>query len=178
MRMYIANGTKQVINFLYRLPEQNGVRSQNIPIGGQIALSDDLRREDIDYILSQHTRYGLLPVEEVKNPKTFVGMCYSIDKPVKIDSIEMLMTSNNDRLVERGREIRKEAAVASSAGIENEIAEKAPGGFNLRNMEMEIIEENPERNQTTRPVAEGYRVSRDDEPSPSGNRAARRANRR
>jgi hypothetical protein len=131
-----------------------------IPVGSQIALSQDLTREAIDYIIEQHGRYGMIEVSEIGSKK-FSGTCYSIDKPVPIARIEWLMNNNTDRLVELGKQIRQESAVSSNNMLEQSMDEaggtEAPG---INKFEMSIVEENHDDRDARPAIAEGIRVSR------------------
>jgi hypothetical protein len=163
--LYVANVTKQIVQFAYRLPERQGVIIQPIPIGGQVKISplggrEDLSTPEIDAILDQHRKYGLIPVGEIDSSKTpFHGMCYSVDKPISVDKLHRAMTRNEDALEQLGKDIRKEAAIAVNNQIEGTIGE------NLRQLEMSITEEEPRGGypDTHEPLGEGVRVIREDE---------------
>ena len=162
MHLFIANATRQNFHFVYRVPESNKLREQTIPIGGQVRIAGDLNQHEIEAIIGQHRKYGLVPVQEVDRTKAFVGLCYSIDKLISVDKLGRAMSHNNDVLVARGKEIRQHAAVASNNALEASLAEtQLPE--QLRSMDMEIIEENHDDRDETKPVAEGIRVSREGE---------------
>ncbi len=153
MKMFIANCTKQVQDFIYRPVESRGNRMQRIEIGQQIQLAGDLNQSDIDAIVDHHALYGLLSVEDARKVRgRFVGMCYSIDKPVKIEDMQIVLSRNDDVLTDRGQELRKEAAVATSAAIQQ-------GGDNsLRALETSITEVKKDGGEPD--VQEGVRVDR------------------
>lgn len=151
MKLYVANGTAQYQDFLYRMPEQPMPRMQRIGIGEQIQISGDLSRLEIDNIVNQHTRYGLVEEVEVDRTKPFVGMCYSIDKPVKLDSISQMVGHNREVLEDRGRVIRQESAIATSSVLETE----TPG---LQALEMSVTE--VMKDGSTPSISEGTRVTR------------------
>lgn len=159
MKMYIANATKQVADFIYRVPETQSLRTQSIPIGGQVQLSGELDRTAIDYIIEQHTRYGLVPADEIDRTREFSGLCYSIDAPVKVPKITSLIHHNVEQLIARGRQTREESAVASNNFLENEINESGRPEV-LRNFEASVVEENHDERDERPAVAEGVRVSR------------------
>jgi hypothetical protein len=167
--MYIANCTQQVQDFIYRLPETPGPRSQRIDIGSQVQISGDLSTPDIDAIVRQHATYGLVSVDEVDRTKPFVGLCYSVDKPVPVAKIKSAIAHNYDVMVERGKELRKEAAVAT----ESSLVERGAGPAAL---EMSVVEETKDGSDPT--FNEGLRVTRNEAPSEPprrGNRNNRRA---
>lgn len=171
MDLYVANCTRQVHHFQYRMPESNKLLEQHIPIGGQIRVaSGDLNSPAIDGIIAQHAPYGLVRVDDIIRGKSFHGLCYSIGKPIRADRIRGLMDQNNGVLVERGKELRKEAAVAANDILERSLADSGLPE-QLRKTEVEVIEENPEKrpDDGIAPVAEGIRVER--EPNTARRRA-------
>lgn len=162
MKLYIANTTRQNVDFYYRVPEIPGApRMQKISIGGQILVSGDLNTPQIEAILSQHAPYGIVSADELDRVKGYVGLCFSIDKPVPAHKIERAMNENISILVRRGQQTRRESAVATSALIETELSEKSRPEI-LKNFEASIVEENPEvRGTEAGPaIAEGVRVNR------------------
>jgi hypothetical protein len=136
MKLFIANCTRQVLDFMYRLPEHPTPIHQKIEMGQQIAVPRDLSMPDIEYVVNQHRIYGMVDVKDVDHTKAFIGTCYSVDKPVSINKIQLALSHNTDVLAERGREQRKEAAVA----ISNQLDE-ATGGKSLTETDVSIVEE-------------------------------------
>ena len=124
---------------------------QMVPIGGQVAISGDLTTPEIEYIVSQHTRYGLVPVDEIDRTKPFIGHCYSVDKPVPVEKIRRAIAHNLDVLAERGREIRKVAGVAAYNNISEHSAAPA-------SLELSVIEDE-RRNAPSPEFGEALRVS-------------------
>lgn len=175
MKMYVANTTKQNFDFSYRVLEETSLRTQMIPMGGQVALSDDLNQGQIDNIVKHHARYGMIRADEIDRARPFVGYCYSIDKPVSIATITKAMHHNTTVLMERGRHIRQEAAIAESGRIESALADaQAPVG--LRNFEMAVIEENNDGSTGLDPISEGTIVDRS---APPGiNKSSKQSRRR
>lgn len=163
-QLFVANVTKQIVQFAYRLPERQGVVVQPIPIGGQVRISplggrEDLSTPEIDAILDQYRKYGLISVSEIESSKTpFHGMCYSLDKPISVEKLHRAMKRNEDALEDLGKQLRKEAALAVNNQIEGTIGE------NLRQLEMSITEEEPRGGypEDHDPVGEGVRVIREE----------------
>lgn len=177
MRLYIANATQHVQSFLYRIPEVATVRHQHIPIGSQICLPEDLSSEHVDAVISQHARYGLVSVDNVSSIKEFVGLCYSVDKPVPAIKIERLMQHNREELVDLGIKLRQEAAITTNNFAEEKMEDTgAPTA--LRNLQVEIIEENPDPRNETAPIAEGYRLRREGENQFGPNKGQQQGRRR
>jgi hypothetical protein len=174
-KVYIGNATKQVLSFTYRIPGQ-GARVQTVPIGGQVLLSGDITSTDAQHIIDQNEKYGLIDVKEIDRTKSFIGICYSLDKPIALSYLQRALDKNHEILVERGKEIRTNAALAVNQGLEAELEDNQLGG--LHQLEMEVVEEsNPRRSDDAGPmVAEGVRVSKDAAPAPQpGRRGGRRA---
>ncbi len=161
MKMYIANCSMQHQDFQYRVLGQNALRIQRIEMGGQIPLSGDLQSEDIDYIVEQHERYGLISVTEIDRTKGFFGLCYSVDKPVDVNKLRYSLEHNNKVLVERGVELRKQAAIATNNLIEDSVI-----GNTLKNLEMSVVEEKSGGFEGHDPFAEGIRIDKSDKALP------------
>lgn len=165
--LYVANVTKQIVQFAYRSPERQGLVIQPIPIGGQIkisprgSVSSELGVPEIDAIIDQHRKYGLISVDELEtNRARFHGMCYSIGKPVSVDRLHRAMQRNEEMLEEMGVQIRKEAALAVNNQIESQI-----GG--IKQLEMSVQEEEPRGGYSDdhKPLGEGVRIVRERGPS-------------
>ena len=160
MKLYIANCTQQVQSFMYRVPETPAPRMQPIGIGQQIQISGDLSQFDIDAIVEQHSRYGLVAVDAIDRTRPFIGVCYSVDKHVPVDKIKRALEHNESVLIERGRVMRQEAAVA----LNNSLEEQTDG---LKNLELTVQEEYPDKHSGDGPViAEGIRVQRPENTGP------------
>jgi hypothetical protein len=180
MMLFIGNATKQKFVFAYRVPEVAGVRQQEIQVGGQVMISGNLSSTDIDAILDQHRPYGLVASSEIDRTKTFAGLCYSIGQPITAAKLGLVIQRNTEVLVQRGQEMRKQAAVMIQGRIENDLAERqGMEGTNLRQLDMSVVEEEPKGGYTTdAPIAEGIRVKRDGRDDRGGGKQSRRARRR
>lgn len=171
-KMYVANCTQQVQDFVYRVPGQSAPRRQPIQIGEQIKLSGDLEEADVNYIISQHAKYGMIRVDEIDRTRTFIGLCYDIDKPVPGKRILIAIEHNQEVLTARGEQIRKESAVALSNYTEARLQDsRLPG--TIREVEVSVTEQETASNPNPT-FARGVRVSRDSEP-PKGGRRRRAA---
>lgn len=166
MKLYIANVTAQVQDFIYRVPETTSNRSQRIDIYSQQMLSGDLSASEIAAIVKQHAVYGLIPVDEIDRTKPFIGLCYSVDKPVAIEKIRRAIVHNKGVLEERGRDLRKEAAVVVNNHIEQQFEDPRSGGAAaaLRAVELSVQEETSGTIDEHAPISEGTRVSRHEPP--------------
>lgn len=152
MKLYVANCTNQVQDFIYRLPETASSRQQRIEIGGQIQISGTLSKMDIDAVIEQHTKYGMVSVDEIDRTRQFIGICYSVDKPVDLKYVARAFDINKYVLDERGKTIRQEAAIAVSNSVEEQ-------GAGLTALDMSVVEEQTPKNPDPK-IAEGVRVSR------------------
>lgn len=167
MQFFVANCTKQILQFTYRLPERKAPITRMVGWGRQERLAAgsggyELSEPDIDAILEQWGKYGLLPVGELEsNRHNFQGYLYSIGKPMKAETIKLAGVYREEVLRNKGVEIRKEAAMEMVNTIERETNRPAD------NYEITVVEEEPSggyaENQTH--VAEGYRASRDQRPN-------------
>jgi hypothetical protein len=162
--LYIGNISKQVQHFCYRSLERAGIIMQPIPIGGQIRVSptgskSDLTTPEIDYILEQYGKYGMLPVDEIDAKQSpFSGLCYSIGKQISPERLKKAMFKKEESLQKFGANIRKEAAIATNNQIEQQI------GAPLRNLEMSFEEIEPRGGYADDAdhLSEGVRVTRAD----------------
>ena len=157
MKLYVANCTQQVQDFVYRTVEMPSARTQRIEIGGQVRLSGDFSTPQVDSIIDQHRKYGLVRVDEIDRTKPFIGVCVSIDKPVDVEKIKVALQHNVAVLEERGREIREHAAVAVNNAWEEQM-----GGGQLSKLEMSFVEEDAAGKQAE--IAAGVRVTRAETP--------------
>jgi hypothetical protein len=159
MDMYIANATKHAVEFAYRLPERSGVITQRVPIGGQVKLSGDLSTTDIDAVVKQYSKYGLIKADDIDISKgAFTGLCYSVGRAVHVDKIRRAMERNEDVLEELGQQMRKEAAVAANNQIEGDT------GSPLKTLDMSVRELEPSggfKDEGLTHVDENIRVTRD-----------------
>lgn len=163
MDVWVANTTKQNFEFNYRMPESTRIHSTKIPIGGQVRIHKaGLSQPEVDAIVEQIERIGGIRSDSVERTKAFIGLAYSIDKPVRPAAIETAVDHNDDVLTERGHENRKAAAVAIHENLS--AADRDPR--NLSESSVEIIEdvkrgEDPGIRETIEVVREG------DNPAPS-----------
>jgi hypothetical protein len=137
-KMYVLNCTRQMQEFWYRLPESTKLLHQLIPIGGQIQIAGELTTPDIDSIIEQHARYGMVAYSEINKNQPFIGYCYQIDKRFNniADALQRGFAHNDVVLEDRGQKLREEAAVAINQSIENQ---RAPA--RLTELELTVEEE-------------------------------------
>lgn len=178
-KMYVANATRQIHAFTYRAPDDDqgdprrasAPRTQFIHPGQQIQLTGEFSTAQIDNIGDQHAKYGLIAVDQIDRTRAFTGICYSVDKPIKADRLEQLMNSNVHVLQDRGREMRKIAAVAVNNGIEHDMQEaRLPG--ELKKIDVDVTEVRTDRSDSEEMEPERVRVARDKTDGPPRKRRA------
>ena len=167
MKIFIANCTKQDNLFAYRIPETAGVKTQAIRMGSQAQIPGELNHIQVEGIIEQHRIYGLVTVEEFERMKVFVPFVASIDRPVKEETIRRVMALNTGVLVKRGQDMRREAALAVNAVIEQ-------GSTAIETLEMSVEEEHQGSFTDRDAMSEGVRVSRGFNPDGSPKDAPRR----
>ena len=156
VNMYIANCSSQNVDFIYRMPRTPAPRMQNIPIGRQIKISGELTAPDIEMILKQHAKYGLIHISEIDRTRPYAGLCWS-EKPVSVERLKRQWLHNQGVLTERGKGYRQAAAVATMEQIN-----ESSGNTALKSLEMSV-EEVPTEAKPETDFAEGVRVTNDAE---------------
>jgi hypothetical protein len=126
--------------------------NQHISAGQQIQIFGDMQPEEVKSIIEQHEQYGFIEASRIKGQRDFVGLCYSVDTPVKLDYIKLAFDLNDKVLDERGQEIRKAAAIAADQYID----QLTPGAVN--NTRSSVIEEVSQDKDPS--ISEGFEVSR------------------
>ena len=173
MKLYVANVTAQTHEFLYRLIEQTKILRQVIPSGRQIQIAGDMNKDEIDYIVGQHAKYGMIPADEISHTKKFHGLCYSVDKPITAPLLNYLREHNQGELVEQGRELRRIAAIVSNDLLETALREN-DRPEQITQFEMTIQEDRDIASDLPQ-LAEGLRVIRNPNPPAKPARGRRKA---
>lgn len=169
--LYIANTSKQHHDFVFRIASENQrTRVQKILMGEQVRIYRDTDVETIDSIIKQHEQYGLVDASKIDQRKPFIGLCYSVDKPIKVEKFMYASEHNDDVLIDQGREIRKEQAAATYASFE----ENLPA--TMRQLSTEVVEETDSSDRGMNEVI----AARRDAPAipPTQGRIAKRSARR
>jgi len=141
MKLYIANTTKHIQEFLYRIPEFDRVFPQTIQPGQQVLIYQDAPKDVLEHIVNQHTdtpKPFCVSVEEAARNHGFIGLIYSFDKPVPLTKIERQFEANDEALAEQGGEQRKEAAAALSHTTDQQASNM---GASVNALEMSIVEQ-------------------------------------
>lgn len=111
MKLYIANTTKQRHIFTFRVLESGRLRQIPIAHGSQVMVHEG-STEELNAIISHHAVYGLVDASKIDQNKDFIGLCYSIDKPVPAKLIEKALR-DNDNFLTRNAHNRRQASVAA-----------------------------------------------------------------
>ncbi|MGH8321589.1 MAG: hypothetical protein ACRESI_06515 [Gammaproteobacteria bacterium] len=118
--LFVANCTKQKHGFIYRMPEKSGSSAPiEIPPGEQREVAKNLTSTDLEYILAHQSIYGMVSEREVDHMKRFVGLCYSVDSPVKASTLLHAFKNNDVVMIETARENRKRTAAAIASELDS-----------------------------------------------------------
>lgn len=166
MDLFIGNATRQVYDFCYKVPENQKLFSQKIHPGTfqKIAISH-LTKPDIDYIIAQHAKYGLIAEDEIDRAKGFFGICYSVDKPITRTRLLYLMDHNLGKLVERGHDIRATNAIAQNNMVNNALVESGMSE-RVQSLDMTIQQENADPGNDVPQMSDGIFVTTEHDAPP------------
>ena len=158
MDLYVGNGTKQILQFEFRL-KGSGRVSRTIGPGQQTGFRG-LKAEQVDEIVAQHEHYGMITADKVKDAKVKVDYVYQIDKPINPAILDELDKRNTNVLIIRGRETRKQLAVALDKNVQTALTQQ-DRDERLRGFDLQVVEKQPEggyRTDIAQPVAERIEV--------------------
>lgn len=173
MDLWIGNATRQRYEFRYKLPDIANFRVKTIEVGGQAKI-EGLTREEIDYVVDKHSKYGMIPQDSIDRSRSFNGTCYAVDKPIEAVRLSYLMDHNMGELVAQGKEIRQANAVAQSMNLERALNESGRPE-KVYGMDVTIQEENHDPNNEVPQLSVGTSVSHDESrPTPTAGRPRRR----
>lgn len=111
MKLFIANTTKQRNIFTFRTLETGRLRQIPIEHGSQMKVLDG-STEEVEAVIQHHQIYGLVDSTKIDQSKAFVGLCYSVNKPVSAAVIEKTIRDNDVHLT-RNAHNRRQASVAA-----------------------------------------------------------------
>lgn len=111
MKLFIANTTKQRNIFTFRTLETGRLRQIPIEHGSQMMVLDG-STEEVEAVIQHHQIYGLVDSTKIDQSKAFVGLCYSVNKPVSAAVIEKTIRDNDVHLT-RNAHNRRQASVAA-----------------------------------------------------------------
>ncbi|MGZ0748885.1 hypothetical protein [Kluyvera sichuanensis] len=122
MKLYVANTTKQRHIFTYRMLESGRLRQIPIDHGSQMMVLDG-STDELNAVIQHHQVYGMVDATKIDQASEFVGICYSIDKPVNANVIEKTIRDNDGRLTKGAHELRQ----ASLAALDKTLSDSGTG---------------------------------------------------
>lgn len=166
-KLYIANCSKQVQEFLYKLPEIDRVKSFRVTIqpGAQALIYKDAEHQLLMRVVDQHAMYGLKAVSEIDRTKEYTGLCYQFDKPIDVEKIMYAMAQNDDAVELLSHEVRKQSAAGLSHSIDNMMLGSEQ---KLTSVEVEVLEQPKNASDTSEKMVETIQVAK------PGSKAAQR----
>lgn len=150
--------------------ETNRLLANHIAIGGQVRIGGDLTTPEIQYIVDQHARYGMVAVDQIDRTKPYFGLCYAIDKPISVEKVRTAITHNAAVLMDEGRHRREEMAIA----INNQIEDNNP---HLQQLDLRIQEEANKHGSTPEfdeAITVTRRKGKDGQPTAPGKRQSQK----
>jgi hypothetical protein len=157
--LYIANCSKQVWMFTFRVPGmQSGYFVKAIPAGQQICL-DHLTSDEIALVIAHWEIYGMKSAEEMSRRKGYTGLCYRLEKPVVMDAMLATYEQNDDALTQAADERRVKTATRIATDIATDISNKT--GIDKHKLVPQRLEvETVEETDGTPSVSAGVEVLR------------------
>lgn len=173
-RLYIANCTNQIKRLSYRLDftvDDHGNRTsrelaphkfQEIPAGQQRAIGGDLHISQIEEIIRQLSRYGLVAEVEAAKARSRgpTPMVFNLDRAVSRKAAQDAHDHNLGLLTAEGAERRRLAAVASDRLLADTVQQQTgqaevnePKKFEMEFEQVEGSEDYPKAN-----LQDGLRV--------------------
>src|ERR1700683_3772726 len=150
MKLYLANTSKQHHLFIYRPADRPETKPVEIPAGTQVQIGgDNMSDHDIDRMLRQHAPYGLTAVKDLPRTAGYIGLVYSIDKPVNMDQFMSTFEKNDIEMNANAADRRESAAAAIADGMSKSL------GIPVQRTEVELTEESK---SGTPSISEGHEV--------------------
>jgi hypothetical protein len=180
VKIFIGNGSMQTHQFGWRVRGQAKLRWLTIRPLSQSVLSDDFAtQEDVDYVVKQHEKYGMLPMSEVHAPTrrhSYMRLVYSVDGFIPEATLEAMQAYNHRYKLREGEATRREAAIVSNDQVLRQLDVARQDGLvaEASNVEITVQEERTARSEdkpTSEVVAEGFTDERTARPD---RRAGRR----
>lgn len=118
MKLYIANTTKQRQIFAYRKLETGRLIQIPIDHGSQMMVLDG-STDEVGAVILHHQVYGLVDSTKIDQSQAFVGLCYSINKPVSASVIEKTIRDNDGHLTRGAHNLRQASVMALDSSLRN-----------------------------------------------------------
>lgn len=162
MSLYIANLSRNNLELTYRVAGENRYFTTKILPFTQESVYPGGNAEEHASIVEQNKPYGLIAVADIDRTKTFIGMCYQFDKPIRPDKMLPVAAHNDEVLNRDAQEGRKIAAVAMDESLARS-AQETGAKFNGLQVDLEEAESksaDPQVSETIAVEAQGRRRTR------------------
>ncbi|NKR09650.1 hypothetical protein, partial [Escherichia coli] len=116
MNLYIANTTKQRHIIIYRKHETGRLFQITIDHAEQTRGLDG-STDEVDAVIQHHRVYCLVDSTNIDQNKDFVGLCYSINKPVSAAVIEKTIRDNDVHLTRNAHNLRQASIIAHDSTL-------------------------------------------------------------
>jgi hypothetical protein len=145
MPLYVANLSRNVLEFTYRVAGENRYFTTKILPFAQESIYSRGTPDELASIVDQNKPYGLVAVSDIDRTKAFIGMCYQFDKPIQPDKMIPVARHNDDVLTRDAQESRKITAIA----MDNALARSAQEtGLKFNGVEVELEEQEQKGSDT------------------------------
>lgn len=135
--LYVANSSKQNQEVQYRVPENEKVIIKMLKPGEQRVLHDGAA-EEVDAIIHQQSRYGMRNVKEIDRAREYIGLVYSVDRPIKPEAILKVDEHNDVALEKMALQARQEGMAALDEQMSTTAQETAS---RVKSLSVETIEQ-------------------------------------
>ncbi len=136
MQLNLGNATKQDHDFTYRLPNNPmKIVVRTIPKGSQIDIQGD--KDELENIIAQYERFGLVEVRECAKTPKFSGLVFSFNGKINMDKLGQAREAHGDFIDQNAQEIREATAAAVAGSIDGEASAV---GANVGKTTMDIEE--------------------------------------
>lgn len=152
MPLYVANLSRNVLEFTYRVAGENRYFTTKIMPFGQESIYPRGTSDEHADIVDQNRPYGLIAVSDIDRTRTFIGMCYQFDKPIQPDKMIPVARHNDDVLNREAQESRKITAIAMDESLAR-TAQEAGMKFNGLEIGLEEQEQKGSDTQVSETIA-------------------------
>lgn len=154
--LFIGNTTKQHNDFVFKMPETGKTISRKIVAGTQEVILRDATDGQVNAVIDQHKKYGLISETEAKKAKNFIGLLYSTDKPIKLGSLQLAF-HHNQEILEAQAEKNLEHIGQAAKNTLDQVSRDGEGS-GLPRLELEVVEE--AKDGKTAKVAKGVEMTK------------------
>lgn len=172
-KLYVANCSRQYQEVHYRLDyNEAGRQDQNsrfqpakrmtIPPGRQVVLGGDMHIKQIEDVIDQLSKYGMVGVVDVPRLKTVAPLVFNIELAVPAEIIRKVQQINAGVMIEQGKVRRQKAAIAVDdivqRTVNNQFAEANVPADTSRDTVETSVEQLEQSEAGEKTIAEGFRV--------------------